>query len=193
MPHHDNDIPLSAFLTFRLNVLAQLANRAGAHWHEQRSGLSLAEWRIIATLGFFGPLSPSEIANRTLMDKAVISRVKSTLSRKRLIADRPDEQDSRKRRLSLSDGGQRVYDQTMPQAQSRQREMISQFSDSELEALDSAMSRLQAIFERVLGEGPDVSAVERPMTAGLAGADPARQRDPVPSGLAAPRSGAERD
>ncbi len=77
-----NNLPLSSFLTYRLNNLAQMANRAGARWHQQVSGLTLAEWRIVATLGFFGSMSPTDLAARILMDKAVISRVKTVLSDK---------------------------------------------------------------------------------------------------------------
>lgn len=145
-------IPLSSFLTYRLNILSQLANRAGARWHQQVTGLTLAEWRIIATLGFFGPMSPSDLAGRTLMDKAVISRVKSVLARKGLILDDADTDDSRKRVLGLTEDGRQLYQSTMPIAQQRQTELMELFDPEELDALVRGMEKLQLHFERRMSD-----------------------------------------
>jgi len=147
-----NSLPLSSFLTYRLNNLAQMANRTGARWHQQMTGLTLAEWRIIATLGFFGKLSPSDIAQRTLMDKAVISRVKTTLTAKGLIHDDADAQDSRKRVLTLSEDGRHLYQSTMPAAQERQKELMELFTEEELSVLTSGMEKLQLHFERRMSD-----------------------------------------
>jgi DNA-binding MarR family transcriptional regulator len=147
-----SSLPLSSFLTYRLNTLAQLANRAGARWHQQVSGLTLAEWRIIATLGFFGHMSPSDLANRTMMDKAVISRVKTSLTGKGLIFDDADSGDSRKRILGLTDEGGQLYQSTMPAAQERQEELLGLFNDEELETLIRSFEKLQSHFERRMSE-----------------------------------------
>lgn len=143
-----NNLPLSSFLTYRLNNLAQMANRAGARWHQQVSGLTLAEWRIVATLGFFGSMSPTDLAARILMDKAVISRVKTVLSDKGLIFDENDSSDSRKRVLGLTDAGRHLYKSTMPEAQQRQAELMELFTDEELQMLTRGMEKLQDHFER---------------------------------------------
>lgn len=186
----NNDLPLSSFMVYRLNLLSHLANRASAHWHEQRSGLSVAEWRIVATLGFFGAGSPSDIAEQTQMDKAVISRVKTSLSRKGIVVDQPDQDDSRKRLLSLSEEGQRIYDETMPEAQRRQKDLMSHFSARELATIDESFSKLQTFFEKVLEEGPEVVREERLRRDGRTAADPARPTDRAPSVRDGFRSGA---
>lgn len=145
-------LPLSSFLTYRLNILSQLANRAGARWHQQVSGLTLAEWRIIATLGFFGHMSPSDLAVRIFMDKAVISRVKTSLTSKGLLVDEADSQDSRKRVLGLTSDGTDLYLSIMPVAQERQEELRELFTDEELQALTRGMDKLQSHFERRIVE-----------------------------------------
>lgn len=147
-----NSLPLSSFLTYKLNTLAQMANRAGARWHQQVTGLTLAEWRIVATLGFFGHLSPSDLSERTMMDKAVISRVKSVLATKGLIFDEADSGDSRKRVLGLTEDGRNLYQTTMPVAQQRQTEMMEIFTEEELETLTRGMEKLQSHFQRRMSE-----------------------------------------
>src|SRR3954454_12826409 len=48
---------LEEFLPYRLSVLTSTVSRALARMYEQRFGLTVAEWRIMAILARFGPLS----------------------------------------------------------------------------------------------------------------------------------------
>lgn len=145
-----DDLPLSSFLTYKLNRVAQMSNRAGARWHDEASGLTLSEWRILAMLGSFGASSPSDIANRTQMDKAVISRVKTALAKKGLITDEADSTDSRKRILDLTEDGRQLFVGVMPRARKRQMDLMELFSEQELQVLNDGFDRLQMYFERQL-------------------------------------------
>lgn len=145
-----DDLPLSSFLTYKLNRLAQMVNRAGTRWHEHASGLTLSEWRIVATLGSYGAASPSEVANRTQMDKAVISRVKNALAGRGLISDDADTTDSRKRVLDLTEDGRQLYLKVMPRVRKRQRALMEMFSDQELQVMHDSLDRMQLMLERQL-------------------------------------------
>lgn len=145
-------IPLSQFLTYRLYNLSQTAGRATARWHQKVSGLTVAEWRVVATLGFFGTATPSEISDKTFMDKAVVSRVKTALTSKGLISDQSDEADSRKRLLTLTEEGRAVYLSTMPAAQERQAAMMKVLSEEEMMSLSQSLDKLQHYFEQRLSD-----------------------------------------
>lgn len=147
-----SDLPLSSFLTYRLYNLSQTAGRATARWHQKVSGLTVAEWRVVATLGFFGTSSPSDVSDKTFMDKAVVSRVKTSLTSKGLILDQHDPADSRKRVLSLTDKGRDLYQSTMPAAQERQAAMMEVLGDEEMRALSDSLDKLQFYFEQRLSD-----------------------------------------
>ncbi len=142
------DLPLSSFLTYRITLLSQLVGRATARWHHRNSGLNLAEWRVMATLGFFGDMSPGDVSAQAMIDKAVVSRVKAALLKQDLIFDRPDGQDSRKRIMGLSEEGRRLYDQVLPKARERQAELMAQLSDEELATISACMDKLTHYLER---------------------------------------------
>ena len=65
---------LEDYLPYRLSVLSNTVSRALARLYEQRFGLTVAEWRIMAVLARFGPLSANAVCDRTAMDKVQVSR-----------------------------------------------------------------------------------------------------------------------
>ena len=76
---------LESFLPYRLSVTTNRVSRAFAALYEQEFGISIPEWRAIAVLGAFAPLSSNEICERTAMDKAKVSRAVATLLKRGLI------------------------------------------------------------------------------------------------------------
>ena len=56
---------LESFLPYRLSVTTNRVSRAFAAQYEQEFGISIPEWRAIAVLGAFAPLSSNEICERT--------------------------------------------------------------------------------------------------------------------------------
>ena len=76
---------LDRFLPYELSVLAATASRRLADEYETRFGLQMAEWRVMAVLGFFHPMSSNGIVERTSMDKAKVSRAVSRLIRRGLL------------------------------------------------------------------------------------------------------------
>jgi len=147
-----SELPLSSFLTYRLSTLSQLLNRASARWQQRTSGLNLAEWRILATLGHFGELSPTEVSDRTMMDKAVVSRVKNALLKQGLISEVSDKTDSRKRILIPTDDGWAIYRDAMPKSQQRQARIMQQLTAEELATLNTCIEKLELHLEREASE-----------------------------------------
>src|SRR5215470_10422573 len=82
---NDTDFQLERFLPYRLSVLANLASRALARLYSARFGLSVAEWRVIAHLSRFAPVSANDVATRAAMDKVQVSRAVARLTAKALV------------------------------------------------------------------------------------------------------------
>ena len=73
-PAEPDLLDLETFLPYRLSVLSNRISNAIARVYAKRFGLSIPEWRLIAVLGRFGPLSANGVAFRTFMDKVRVSR-----------------------------------------------------------------------------------------------------------------------
>ena len=56
-----SDFRLEEFLPYRLSVAANRVSRLFARRYSEAFGLSIPEWRVLATIGRFGVLSPSAV------------------------------------------------------------------------------------------------------------------------------------
>ena len=88
-------LDLFRFVPFRLNRLAAEVSAALSSEYQERYGLDIPEWRVLATLGFRkDPCSAQYIAHCTRTHKSTISRAVTALMQRRLIervenAERP--------------------------------------------------------------------------------------------------------
>ena len=118
MPHQeateaDTDARLAAarrldlehFLPYRLSVLTNRISQSLAREYEARFGLTVPEWRTMAVLGCYQPLSATEVGERTSMDKVKVSRAVAAMVAKGLVVREGHPQDQRMRKLSLSAEG----------------------------------------------------------------------------------------
>ena len=114
---------LESFLPYRLSVTTNRVSRAFAAQYEQEFGISIPEWRAIAVLGAFAPLSSNEICERTAMDKAKVSRAVATLLKRGLIEREPHQTDQRLIQLTLSKAGRKIYEAIIPRARAIEAEV----------------------------------------------------------------------
>ena len=123
-------------------MTANRISRAFAALYQSDFGLSIAEWRVMAVLGNFAPMSSNEICERTAMDKTKVSRAVSSLIRRGLVARESHPADQRLFRLSLASDGQRVYSSIVPRARALERHLLRTFTSSEIGALHDFLDRL---------------------------------------------------
>lgn len=107
---------LDQFLPYRLSVTMNRVSRAFSRRYEAEFGISIAEWRVIAVLGSFQPLSSNGVVEKTEMDKAKVSRAVASLLDAGLIRRAVDPADQRLLVLTLSAKGRRIYEAIVPRA-----------------------------------------------------------------------------
>ena len=105
----DRALRLDHFLPYRLSVLAAAVSRRFADEYEKSFGLTIPEWRVMAVLGFFKPMSSNRIVEHTSMDKAKVSRAVARLVRRGLLTRRSHPEDGRLLVLGFSPKGRRIY------------------------------------------------------------------------------------
>ncbi len=144
-------LELDRFLPYRLSVLSNTVSTAIAGAYQQRFGLTIPEWRVIAVLAMSPGLSAAQVAQRTAMDKVAVSRAVASLLKHRRIARQTARTDRRRSRLKLAPAGQRVYAQVVPFALAYERELIAPLTARERDTLDRAV---RILLGRALEMGP---------------------------------------
>lgn len=143
---------LESFLPYRLSVTTNRVSRTFAAQYEQEFGISIPEWRAIAVLGAFAPLSSNQICERTAMDKAKVSRAVASLLKRGLIAREAHATDQRLIQLTLSKAGRKIYDAIVPRARTIEAEVTRGLSKSDVTQLHRVLDRICARLDEIESE-----------------------------------------
>ena len=137
-------LELEKFLPYRLSVLAQLVSESLHDLYARPFGLSVTEWRVMAVLGRFAPLTASEVGLRAVMDKVAISRAVAGLMRRGLVERATDRADRRRASLKLSARGRAMHARIVPLALAYEERLYRALSDEERRQFDRLSDRLFA-------------------------------------------------
>jgi DNA-binding MarR family transcriptional regulator len=119
------------FLPYRLSVLANTVSQDIATEYEQRFGLSVTQWRVMAALGRHEDLAARDVARHAAMDKVAISRAVAGLVERKLVSRKVATHDRRESRLRLSAAGRRIHDQIVPLALEHERRLLQRLNADE--------------------------------------------------------------
>ena len=147
-----DNFALEHFLPYRLSVLTNTISGGIARLYAERFGLAIAEWRVMAVLGRFGPLSANQVCRRTAMDKVRVSRAVARLVARNLVARRPDPHDRRRAVLRLAAQGRAIHDRIVPLARAREARLLDALSPDERTTLDRLLAKLQTRAEELADE-----------------------------------------
>ena len=134
---------LNAFMPFRLNRLASAMSEQLAEIYEAQFGLDIPGWRVLATLGEFGEQHAQFIALSTRMHKTRVSRAVAALAERGFVTSTESRTDRREVPLRLTSKGKRLYQQLVPLALARERELLQGLTAGERAAFAHAVSRLE--------------------------------------------------
>lgn len=137
-------LPFEQFVTFQINQLSTAFERQWTRFMREKAGVSLSEWRLLATLDGHGPLPFARIVDALGIDKALCSRSAQSLLSQGLLNSEPTPGDARSLTLSLTRKGIRLVSQVRPHALRRQRLLLSALAPQERQALYSAIHKLKA-------------------------------------------------
>src|SRR5512138_1600274 len=102
-PEQDGELaPITAMMSSRLMVLANLLKRGAILRYKRLAGLSSVEFGLVASLGRRPPMSVIRLAEAVGMDKGQISRALAGLVARRLVAKAVNPRDNREVLVSLT-------------------------------------------------------------------------------------------
>jgi DNA-binding MarR family transcriptional regulator len=146
----DRRLDLFGFVPFRLNRLAAEVSAALASEYQQRYGLDIPEWRVLATLGFRNDACSAQyIADCTRTHKSTISRAVTALMERQLVERVENEEDRREFRLRMTRKGDALYEQLIPRLLRKEQKILSCLSAREQKDLAAMLGKIEQSLELV--------------------------------------------
>ena len=130
--------------SYRFSILStrQVAQMSSLYLH--RFGLTGNTWRVLSIIGYYGPMSATEVCRHGSLEADKVTRAVDILCKKKLVLRRQNRQDRRKVVLSLSARGRRVYDEIERHRYAQERELMAALSPDELDSLYGILDKIEA-------------------------------------------------
>jgi DNA-binding MarR family transcriptional regulator len=142
--------PITALLSSRLMVLANLLKRGAIIRYKRLAGLSSVEFGLVASLGRRPPLSVARLADAVGMDKGQISRALAGLVSRKLVARSGNPRDNREVLVCLTRAGLAAHDAIVAGAQERTQRLLEGLSEDDVTMLLDHIDRLTVKAEAML-------------------------------------------
>jgi DNA-binding MarR family transcriptional regulator len=143
-------LDLFRFVPFRLNRLAAEVSAALSSEYQQRYGLDIPEWRVLATLGFRNDACSAQyIAHCTRTHKSTISRAVTALMKRQLVERVENEDDRREFALRMTRKGKALYQQLIPRLLRKEQEILSCLSARERKEFAEMLGKIEASLDLV--------------------------------------------
>ena len=143
-------LDLFRFVPFRLNRLAAEVSAALSEEYQDRYGLDIPEWRVIATLGFRADACSAQyISHCTRTHKSTISRAVTALMARQLIERVANTDDRREFRLRLTRKGHDLYEALIPRLKRKERDILACLSADERAQFASLLGKIEASLDLI--------------------------------------------
>jgi DNA-binding MarR family transcriptional regulator len=145
----DGALPtIKELLSYRIHQVANALSRGAAARYRHEFGVSLMEWRTLALLGDFAPMTLKQLGQQAGLDKSLASRVVAGLVERGLVLREIGPEDAREVALRLSAAGRRTHEGLMRAARERDAAFLAALTEGERACLASAAGKLLAEAKR---------------------------------------------
>ncbi|HEX4096102.1 MAG TPA: MarR family winged helix-turn-helix transcriptional regulator [Caulobacteraceae bacterium] len=129
------------YLPYRVTLLAKLLDRCTTRLLQTNSGLSVAEWRVLAQLALAHPepASVRQLAEQAWVDRAEVSRAAASLERRGCIERRQNPKDRRSPLLFCSEKGLALYRRVSPSRTEFHRALTKLLGPDQAQRMEAAM------------------------------------------------------
>lgn len=148
--------PITAMMSSRLMVLANLLKRGAMLRYKRTAGLSSVEYGLVANLGRHPPMSVVRLAEAVGLDKGQISRALADLVSRKLVTKAVNPRDNREVLVSLTRTGLAAHDAIVAGGQERNRRLLAELSEAEVAMLLAHLDRLTEKAARMLADERDL-------------------------------------
>ena len=133
----------------RLSFVAKLFDRYLTR-QLLESGLTVAEWRVMAQLSVVAENTVRELASQAWVDRAEVSRAVASLERRGLLVRHANALDRRSPRFSLTPAGRALGDEFRPRWRALQRRVADRLDAQELAFMNAKLAEFARLFLELL-------------------------------------------
>src|SRR5947209_9445932 len=141
-PKAEAPFSLRGFLPYQPAVLADYTSSRFAEVYSAKFGLSIPEWRVLATVGERKMLRAKDIEAERHLHKTVVSRAIAKLRTRGLVELKNNVEDRRESFLLLTPKGRKLYGEIIPLARTYSDEILASLSAAERASLERALERM---------------------------------------------------
>ena len=134
---------LEAFLPYRLNRIAAAVSRELRTVYADKYGLTIPEWRVLATLGQYESITATAIGRHSAMHKAKVSRAVQELDARHWISRTANPADRREEALGLTAAGRKVYGRIIPDMKAFEAAMARRIGADGMATIERALALLE--------------------------------------------------
>ena len=118
--------------------------------YQERYGLDIPEWRVLATLGFRNDACSAQyISDCTRTHKSTISRAVTALMQRRIVERVANTDDRREFRLRLTREGRTLYQELIPRLLRKEREILACLTAQERKELACLFGKIEKSLDLV--------------------------------------------
>jgi DNA-binding MarR family transcriptional regulator len=156
-PDRDDQLaPITAMMSSRLIVLANLLKRGAILRYKRLAGLSSVEFGLVASLGRRPPMSVVRLAEAVGIDKGQISRALAGLVSRKLVSRAVNPRDNREVLVGLTRTGLIAHETIVAGALERNQRLLEQLGKDELAVLLGHIDRLTDTAAKMLDAEKDL-------------------------------------
>ena len=130
-----SDAEVDDFIIIKVHAFARKVQRAIMRDVLADEDLPVLEWQLLFSIARFGSCHLAHVTAKTSIDPAHGSRAAAALEDKGLIARKEDPKNRRRKVMSLTDAGVRLFHRLWPQAQAQMRSVTQQLEDKDFDEL----------------------------------------------------------
>lgn len=157
MDHLKHPMRHDDLLNYQLKRLLALGGAPAIRLCEGGYGIARQEWRLTAALVEHGAMSISELAERSCVEQARVSRAVKELVGKGLVCRMPGDSGRRRALVTATERGRALYRELLPRLASINQRLMEALSDSEAQVLEQLLWKLTVQAQAIHAEGGGVA------------------------------------
>ena len=150
-PRSHSNVKLDDYLPYRLSVASNAVSGLIARAYQERFGLSVPQWRVMAVLAQDGAVTPAQIVARTGMDRVTVNRAANGMVKRRLADRAPSTADGRSYILALTEEGCSLHEEIAPLALAYEAALLVDLSPEHVALLKRLLLKLQTAAGQLAG------------------------------------------
>lgn len=143
-------LDLERRITYRFSVISNMIVRTVARMYGPKYRLVPANWKAMAAIGRYGPMSAKDVCGRTTVEPDKVTRAVDRLVALGFVQRTRDPHDKRRVVLLLTRGGRKVYEDVEAATRRVELLLLSGLTTRERQELERITTKLQTRAETCL-------------------------------------------